>query len=139
MIGLRPLLAGSVIVALTLAGCASSGETTVAPTSSPSPNETSPVTSQTPTPTNSARTITVTIQKGKINPPPGRVRVSRGEKVQIVVTSDEADEVHVHGYDLEKPLRPGKPTTIEFTADQPGLFEVETHELDKVLFQLQVE
>ena len=29
--------------------------------------------------------------------------------VTIEVTSDTADEVHLHGYDIEKELVPGKP------------------------------
>jgi len=124
-----------------LAGCASSEETSAGPTSSATPSATPSETAEVPaqTPANSVRTITVTIRGGRIEPPPGRVRVSQGETVRLVVASDVADEVHVHGYDLEKQLLPGQPTTIQFTADQPGLFEVETHELGKVLFQLLVE
>ena len=38
------------------------------------------------------------------------------------------DELHVHGYDIEEELPAGKQATIDFTADQTGVFEVETHE-----------
>jgi len=33
---------------------------------------------------------------------------------------------------------PGQPTTIEFTANQTGVFEVETHQSNLLLLQLQV-
>ena len=45
--------------------------------------------------------------------------------VVITVTSDVADEVHVHGYDLMADVAPGAPATIRFTADAPGRFEIE--------------
>ena len=68
-----------------------------------------------------------------------RVRVSRGEKVRIQVEADHAEEVHVHGYDLKKDVAPGKPAVIEFTADAPGVFEVELEEAALKLFELQVQ
>jgi hypothetical protein len=58
--------------------------------------------------------------------------------VRLVVTSDVADEIHVHGYELEKALTPGDPATLEFMADQSGLFEVELHETGKMLTSLVV-
>jgi hypothetical protein len=82
--------------------------------------------------------VTITIAGGRVTPPPGRVEVRRGQTVHLVVTSDRADEAHVHGYDIEVPLAAGVPATIEFTADQTGVFEVETHESDLTLIQLLV-
>ena len=68
-----------------------------------------------------------------------RVGVSRGEKVRIQVEADHAEEVHVHGYDLKEDVAPGKPAVIEFTADAPGVFEVELEEAALRLFELQVQ
>jgi hypothetical protein len=68
-----------------------------------------------------------------------RATVELGRTVRIVVSSDQADEVHLHGYDLDAPTGPGAPGVIEFVADQAGLFELETHETGLVLLQLQVE
>jgi hypothetical protein len=80
----------------------------------------------------------MTIDGDTITPPPGRVEVAQGADVAITVTSDVDDELHVHGYDEEITLPAGVPTTVEFTADEAGLFEVETHETGKLLFQLLV-
>lgn len=84
------------------------------------------------------RTVSVTVSDGKVSPQLPRVEVAKGQRVRIEVTTDKPDEVHVHGYDIEKATEPGKPTAIELTADIPGLFEVETHESGLLLFQLEV-
>jgi FtsP/CotA-like multicopper oxidase with cupredoxin domain len=68
-----------------------------------------------------------------------RVRVDRGERVRIRVQADRNEEVHVHGYDLSQDVAPGKPATIEFTADAPGVFEVELEQAALKLFELQVQ
>ncbi|NRQ34248.1 hypothetical protein HII36_20675, partial [Nonomuraea sp. NN258] len=89
-------------------------------------------------PAGAAVTVAVRISGGQVTPPPGRVEVGRGDRVRLEVTGDRADTVHVHGFDLERPLTPGTPAVIEFTADKSGLFEVETHDSGLVLTQLVV-
>ncbi|WP_248965694.1 hypothetical protein [Sphaerisporangium perillae] len=88
--------------------------------------------------TTAVKEIAVTIAGHEVTPPPGRVEVTEGQKVRITVTSDVADVAHVHGYDKAANLRPNTPATIEFVADQSGLFEVETHESNLQLCQLMV-
>jgi hypothetical protein len=68
-----------------------------------------------------------------------RVRVDLGQKVRVRVQADHAEEVHVHGYDLKADVAPGKPAVIDFTADVPGVFEVELEESSRNLFELQVQ
>lgn len=82
--------------------------------------------------------IEVTVSGGEVSPPPGRVDVTRGERVTLTVTSDTADELHVHGYDESARLPADEPVTLSFTADRTGVFEVETHGSGLVLTQLQV-
>jgi hypothetical protein len=55
------------------------------------------------------------------------IKVTRGDEVTIVVSSDAEDDIHLHGYDIEKPVEPGKPATFRFTADIEGIFEIESH------------
>lgn len=83
--------------------------------------------------------VDVRITGGEVTPAPDRVEVQQGQRVRIRVTSDQADTVHVHGYDREADVAPGEPAELEFTADQPGVFEVETHEGGLLLTQLQVQ
>ena len=89
-------------------------------------------------PASTAKLIEVTVKGRSVSPPPGRVEVKQGEQVRLVVHSDTPDEIHVHGYDLEKPVGPGQDAVIEFAATQTGLFEVETHDSGLLLTQLAV-
>jgi plastocyanin len=82
--------------------------------------------------------IEVQVSGGQVSGDTGRVPVAAGEHVTLVLTSDVADEVHVHGYDLEAELSPGQPTEIGFDATIPGVFEVELHEARTQLLSLQV-
>jgi hypothetical protein len=68
-----------------------------------------------------------------------RVRIDLGQKVRVQVEADRAEEVHVHGYDLKGDVAPGKPAVIDFTANVPGVFEVELEESSLKLFELQVQ
>ena len=61
-----------------------------------------------------------------------------GEQVVLRVSSDVAEEVHVHGYDLEQAVPAGGSADIPLTASIPGVFEVELHESGKALYQLRV-
>src|SRR5262245_20922101 len=54
------------------------------------------------------------------------INVKKGDDVHLVVTSDQPDEIHLHGYDIEKEAAPGKPANFEFTADIEGVFEIES-------------
>jgi hypothetical protein len=55
------------------------------------------------------------------------IEVEKGDRIRFTVSSDQSDEVHVHGYDLEKPVAPDAPARFSFTADADGIFEVELH------------
>jgi hypothetical protein len=83
-------------------------------------------------------TINVTIVSGKVSPSGAKYDVSKGSTVTINVTSDSADTVHVHGYEIEKDVVPGTPLVITFTADQTGSFEVETHVIVATIATLNV-
>jgi hypothetical protein len=88
--------------------------------------------------TPAGRRIEVTVTAGQVSGDTGRVPVASGEQVTLVVTSDVADEIHVHGYDLTATLSPGTPAELVFDAGIPGVFEVELHEAGTVLLTLQV-
>ncbi len=54
-----------------------------------------------------------------------RLEVDKGETVRFAVESDEAHEVHVHGYDVKKAVPAGGRVTFSFVADIEGVFEIE--------------
>lgn len=55
------------------------------------------------------------------------VTVTKGEKVRLIVRSDAAAELHVHGYNLSKTVPAGGRAVISFPATIDGVFEVELH------------
>ena len=56
-----------------------------------------------------------------------RVAAKKGETVRIVVTADAPDDIHLHGYDIERQAGPGQPARFTFRADIEGIFEIESH------------
>jgi hypothetical protein len=82
--------------------------------------------------------LVVTIRGGE--PVDGIVRTEahKGDRVVVVVRSDVADEVHVHGYDLMADVAPGKPVRIAFAATLTGRFEIELEGRGKQIAQLTV-
>jgi hypothetical protein len=54
-----------------------------------------------------------------------RVTVGKGRRVILIVTSDVADHVHLHGYDVMRDVAPGKPARLAFTATIVGTVEAE--------------
>ena len=136
---LTGLLAG-LLLALALGGCASGddGSDDAGTTSSPSATTGGPASSGPASDIEQAVEISVAVTDGKVEPKPRRVEVAKDSQVRLIVTSDVDDELHVHGYEVEAELEAGRPTTIELVADQTGIFEVETHESELELLQLEV-
>jgi hypothetical protein len=123
---------------LLVAGCSSDDPGATTPSSTPPPSSTS-AGATSPSQTAFAGTeIVVEVTNGKVSPPTHRVKVAKGTAIRLLVMSDEADEVHVHGYEIEKELPAGERVTLDFTADQTGLFDIELHESDLQLAQLEV-
>lgn len=64
--------------------------------------------------------------------------VPLGSLVELVVESDVMDVVHLHGYDLEAMVSSGV-ARLRFTADVPGVFEVELENSGKTLASITVQ
>ena len=75
------------------------------------------------------------LQSGKVT----KLRYTEDETVRFRVRSDEAEEVHVHGYDLKKELEPGKTETMSFKASITGIFEVEFEGSAEQIAELRVD
>lgn len=67
-----------------------------------------------------------------------RTGVDAGSVVALMVTSDIAEEVHVHGYDILRPVSDGHPAHFAFTAEIAGVFEVEFEGSGRLLLQLEI-
>lgn len=115
---------------------ATTATTSTTETTTTEPTPTAPTTTTAPTP--SVTTFTIVVANGR---PQGGIKTftaRQGEQVALVVRSDTGESVHLHGYNLEQPLRNGR-TRIAFRAKIPGRFEIELHESDILLGNLQVE
>lgn len=111
----KVMLAGAVAaIAFALAGCGSDDETAAPTTGTTTTTEPSQPT-----------TVEVVVENGA--PQGGIVRASidKGDQVVLVVTSDVADEIHLHGYDVSRDVEAGGTVGLPFTATLPGRFEVE--------------
>ena len=54
---------------------------------------------------------------------PSTIEVNKGDKVRLIVTSaDVPHGIAIPEYGINERLDPGKPVTIEFTADKQGTF-----------------
>ena len=113
-----PLAATLLMTLLTLASCGSDDP-------------------QDPGPTPAAERIELSFE-GDGAPPTERVQVETGEEIELVVKSDEPGELHVH-------TKPGKvlkyaagTTTLKLTIDEPGVVDVERHEPEALVLQLEV-
>ena len=73
------------------------------------------------------RAIDLRIVGKRIEEGPTTVRLVRGEKVVLRWLSDEALDIHVHGYDIELALSPGVTGTMPFDARVAGRFPVTAH------------
>ena len=65
-----------------------------------------------------------------------KLTYTHGDQVRFRVRVDQPDEVHVHGYNIERELKANQPTTISFRATIDGVFEVELHHADVQIAQL---
>lgn len=83
--------------------------------------------------------VEVTIAGGQVQTADRRVIVTLNSRVRLIVSSDIADEVHIHGVDEYIDLVAGDTATHDFVASIPGTFEVELHEAGDLLFSLQVQ
>ena len=117
--------------------------TTAVTTTAPTTTEAPPATTEAP-PATTTEAATAPVQVDVVvvggEPQGGIVResVDLDSAVVLTVTSDVADEVHLHGYDLMADVAPGAPATIRFTADAPGRFEIELENTGVQIAELEV-
>lgn len=110
------LVAGSVA----LAGCSDEGD------SSNSPAE------------GASRTIKVTLTDDQVSPKGERVKIDAGKPVKIEITADHEGALHVHSTPEQSLDFVDGTVTRELVIDRPGVVEVESHDPDLVILQLQV-
>lgn len=69
--------------------------------------------------------VRVTVRDGTPVGGVRRVTVGKGRRVTLIVTSNVADHVHLHGYNIMRDVAPGMPARISFRATIVGTVEAE--------------
>ena len=84
-------------------------------------------------------TVAIDVVGGKPKGGIVRPKVRKDAEVVVVVHSDTADEVHIHGYDISKDVAAGGTARIPFIANVAGRFEIELEGTGVQLAELTVQ
>jgi ABC-type glycerol-3-phosphate transport system substrate-binding protein len=142
IVGMRARLLSSLVAAgaavLLLAGCGggsndadgttSTVATTTAATTEPDATTTTATTTTTGNGSPKQQKVVISIENAVPVGGIKRVTVKKGETLTLVVGSDVADEIHLHGYNLKQDVAAGGTAKLTFVANVPGRFEVELEE-----------
>jgi FtsP/CotA-like multicopper oxidase with cupredoxin domain len=130
LLGVAAVIAAVVvIIAVASGGGDDKSGTTSAATQSTQPGDTTQQQQETTTTSDTPQPVVEKIEIKGGQPVGGlkKISVKKGEQVEIDVTSDAVGEAHLHGYDIEKELKPGETAKFRFKADIEGVFELELH------------
>ena len=129
------------VIVLSSSGDDEDGGTNAAATATATPSATEePAADETATPEPTPEPT----PKPKPQPPliePGKMtelEFTEGEQVVFRARADQPEEIHIHGYDIEKEIGP-EPTRISFPATITGIFEIEIHDTGEQIAELRVD
>lgn len=72
-----------------------------------------------------AQKFELRVENKKLVSGPAVLKVREGDAVELRISSDLPEEVHLHGYNLKLELAANQPATLAFKADRSGRFEYE--------------
>lgn len=72
----------------------------------------------------------IRLKGGRVSGGVAQIEATTGRTVRFVVFSDTPDDIHLHGYDIEKEAAPGAPARFRVKADLEGVFEIESHQAE---------
>ena len=137
-LGIAAVIAVVAVILLAGGGDETDNAANSAQTATPTATATATDGEETPTPT---PTPTATpkppplLQAGKVK----KLTFDEGDTVRFRVRNPEAEEIHVHGYDITKEIEPNKTATVSFKATITGIFEIEFHGSAEQIGELKVE
>ena len=132
--GLARLVPLVLVVAAGLTAC---GDDDPAP-ASPSPSSSSGSSSPSASTGADSVALEVTREGDTFTPNGERVELAVGQTLVLTITADEAGELHVHSTPEQEVTYDAGTSEHEITVDRPGVVEVESHEPDTVVLQLEV-
>ena len=73
------------------------------------------------------RIFELEIKRGKVSEDMRAIRIRKDDAVRLRCTTDAPVVLHLHGYDIEKKVTPGRKTEIDFKAHATGRYPVSVH------------
>ncbi len=133
---LAPLV---LVLAASLSACGGDGDTD--PPATDQSASSSP--SDSPSDSGSSSTddgvaVTVTREGDSFTPNGERVELGVDQTLVLTIEADEAGELHVHSTPEQEIAYDAGTSEHEIVVDRPGVVEVESHEPDVILLQLEV-
>ena len=137
----------TVLTGLTLAGCGSdpgdsdgsgssggdetSGDGSTAAAASPNTRTEAKEKPTTPT-------LRITFKGDTVTPQGTSLKVKAGKPLALHITADQPGEIHVHSTPEQEIEYPAGTTDKTLTIEQPSVVDVESHDLDQLIVQLEV-
>ena len=133
------LVVAATVASIALVGCGSNDSESAS--TDTTTTDTTTTTTDTTTTTEAEKPTEVKVVVVNGSPQGGIVRqtVSKDDQVVLVVTSDIADEIHLHGYDKAKDVAAGGTIRLPFKATIPGRFEAELESRGVQIAEITVE
>jgi hypothetical protein len=107
------------------------------PANQPGPTDQSSPTA-TPGKDQSGATINITFKGDKVEPNGVSRKVRAGEPFTLHIVADKPGEIHIHSSPEQEVQYSAGTTDKTVTIDQPGIVDVESHDLDTLIVQLEV-
>lgn len=85
-----------------------------------------------------SESIEITFDGDSVTPNGERVEVERGQAIELVVKSDTPGELHVHSTPEQVLDYIAGTTNLKLVIDEPGVVDIEAHDLEVVVVQLEV-
>lgn len=83
-------------------------------------------------------TLDITFKGDTVTPEGVTVKVEAGKPLKLHIVADKPGELHVHSSPEQEIEYEAGTTEKTLTLDQPGVVEMESHNLDKLVAQLEV-
>ena len=127
------------VLAASLSACGGDGDAdppATDPSASSSPSDSSSDSGSSSTDDGVA--VTVTREGDSFTPNGERVELGIDQPLVLTIEADEAGELHVHSTPEQEIAYDAGTSEHEIVIDRPGVVEVESHEPDVILLQLEV-
>ena len=137
MLGLAAVVAIAAVVLIGTGGGDDTEKAAATPTPAATTRAGTPPSTPTPQPTPQPP-LKVEVKANQPVEDVPRLEVDKGDRVRFVVSSDEPDEVHAHGYDITKEVAPGRDAAFDFRAKIDGIFAVELEGAGRQVLELRI-